>query len=249
MEKLTAILVDDMPEALAVLQADIQSYCPEIEITGTAQSVVEAAKLIKSQQPDILFLDIMLGGNTGFDLLEILPQTNFQLIFVTAHNEYAIQAFRFSAVDYLLKPIDPDLLVKAVKKAKERAAISLESLDLLKSQIQNPYSLAARISLPTQERIHVVDIANIIRCESLDNNTRFFLTNGEQIFVTRTLKKFEILFKEHPFLRVHQSHLINLNHLETFEKKDGGYIKMKNGDIVSVSVRKRPELIKALEQL
>jgi len=249
MGKLKAILVDDMQEALDVLQADLENYCPEIEILGTAKSVVSAAKLIKAEQPDILFLDIMLGGDTGFDLLEILPNSNFQLIFVTAHNEYAIQAFRFSAVDYLLKPIDPDLLVEAVNKAKERAAVSSESLDLLKAQIQNPNRLAARISLPTQERINVVDIASIMRCESLDNNTRFFLQNGEQIFVTRTLKKFELLLKEHPFIRVHQSHLINLTQLESYEKKDGGYIKMKNGDIVPVSVRKRPELMKALEEL
>ncbi len=249
MSTLKAILVDDMQEALDVLQADLAAQCPEVEILGTAKSVVEAAKLIKASPPDILFLDIMLGGDTGFDLLEIIPNSNFQLIFVTAHNEYAIQAFRFSAVDYLLKPIDPTQLVEAVSKAKERAAVSTESLDLLKAQIQNPNQLAARISLPTQERIRVVDIANIMRCESLDNNTRFFIKGGEQIFVTRTLKKFETMLKEHPFIRVHQSHLVNLSQLESFEKKDGGYIKMKNGDIVPVSVRKRPELMRALEEL
>ncbi len=244
-----AILVDDMQEALDVLQADIKTFCPEIEIIGTAKSVVEAAKLFKADQPDILFLDIMLGANTGFDLLEILPNNNFQLIFVTAHNEYAMKAFRFSAVDYLLKPIDPDLLQEAVGKAKERAAISSESLELLRTQIEHPNKLAPRISLPTQERIHVVDIVNIMRCESMDNNTRFFLENGEKIFVSRTLKKFEILLQDHPFIRVHQSHLINLEHLGSFEKKDGGYIKMKNGDIVPVSVRKRPELVKALDKM
>lgn len=249
MKKLSAVLVDDMPEALDVLKADIATYCPNVEVRGTAESVVAAAKLIKQTQPDILFLDIMLGADTGFDLLEILPDTNFQLIFVTAHNEFAIQAFRFSAVDYLLKPIDPDQLQEAVNKAADRAAISSESLELLKSQIQNPNRLAAKISLPTQERINVVDINQIVRCESLDNNTRFFLENGEQIFVTRTLKKFELLLKDHPFFRVHQSHLINLNQLDTFEKKDGGYIKMKNGDIVPVSVRKRPEVIRALEDM
>lgn len=244
-----AILVDDMQEALDVLQADIKTYCPEVEIIGTAKSVVEAAKMFKANQPDILFLDIMLGANTGFDLLEILPNNNFQLIFVTAHNEYAMKAFRFSAVDYLLKPIDPDLLQEAVGKAKERAAISSESLELLRTQIEHPNKLAPRISLPTQERIHVVDIVNIMRCESMDNNTRFFLENGEKIFVSRTLKKFDTLLQDHPFIRVHQSHLVNLEHLGSFEKKDGGYIKMKNGDIVPVSVRKRPELVKALEKM
>ena len=144
-----AILVDDMQEALDVLQADIKTYCPEVEIIGTAKSVVEAAKMFKANQPDILFLDIMLGANTGFDLLEILPNNNFQLIFVTAHNEYAMKAFRFSAVDYLLKPIDPDLLQEAVGKAKERAAISSESLELLRTQIEHPNKLAPSCLLYT----------------------------------------------------------------------------------------------------
>jgi len=241
--KLTAILVDDMPQALQVLKSDLADLYPEIEITGTAESVVDAAKLLRKQTPDLLFLDIMLGDGTGFDLLEIFPDLSSKVIFVTAYEEHAIKAFRFAAVDYLLKPINPEELKQAVEKAKTQLSASNEHLSVLKETFHNPDSLPERISLHTQEKIIIVKIADIIRCEADSNNTLFVLNSGKKIFVTKTLKQFEQMFTDHNFYRSHQSHLINMDFIQEYVRKDGGYLKMKNGDIVSVSVRKKTELI------
>lgn len=247
MEKIKAVIVDDLEEALELLSNDLKQECPEVEICGTAKNVIAAAKLINETSPDLIFLDIRLGDNTGFDLLEILPDLKAKVIFVTAYDEYALKAFRFSAVDYLLKPIDPSQLSEAVRKATSQIHNQAEGLHLLRKQIDNPNQLAKKISLPTMERLHIVDIENIMRCQSMDNNTRFFIEDDSNIFVTKTLKKFDELFKDHSFIRVHQSHLVNLKYVKAYEKKDGGYLIMQNGDHVPVSVRKKSEVIKALE--
>ncbi len=247
---LTAILVDDMPQALQVLQADLEETCPDVKILGTADSVVSAAKLLRQEQPDLLFLDIMLGDGTGFDLLEIFPDLKSKVIFVTAYEEHAIKAFRFAAIDYLLKPINPEDLQKAVERAKNLlSSSSNESIDILKETIKYPDSLPKRISLHTQEKIAVVEIENIIRCESDGNNTLFILHDGSKIFVTKTLKQFDQLFSEHSFFRTHQSHLINIKHIHEYVRKEGGYLKMKNGDIIPVAVRKKSEVMALLDNI
>ena len=246
---LTAFLVDDMPQALQILQHDLADCCPDIQIIGTADSVVSAAKQLRSLKPDLLFLDIMLGDGTGFDLLEILPNLSSKVIFVTASDEHAIRAFRFAAIDYLLKPIDPVELKEAVQRARNQLTDPVESIDLLRETIHSPTTLPNRISLNTQERIVVVEIRNIIRCEADGNNTLFHLSNGERVFVTRTLKQFDNLLKEHPFFRTHQSHLVNLEHIQEYVRKEGGYLKMDNGNIVPVAVRKKAELVQLLSDL
>ena len=245
---MTALLVEDMPQALQVLQNDLAEYCPDIRVIGVAHSVVEAAKQLRQHTPDVLFLDILLGDGTGFDLLEIFPNLKTRIIFVTASDEFAVRAFRFAAVDYLLKPVEPAQLQAAVQRAKSHLAHPAESLDLLKETIRRPEVLPSRISLNTQERIAVVDIGQIVRCEADGNNTWFVLAGGEKIFVTRTLKQFEQLLAQHQFIRVHQSHLLNLAYIREYVKKDGGYLKLKNGDIVPVSLRKKAEVLELLER-
>ena len=243
----TAVLVDDMPQALNILKNDLKELFPDIQIIGTANSIVEAAKLLRKKMPDILFLDIMLGDGTGFDLLEIFPDITSKIIFTTAHEEHALKAFRFSAVDYLLKPIDPAELRQAVEKAKSQVHLSNENIELLRETYNNPDKLPEKISLYTQEKIILVNISDIVRCEADNNNTIFILNNGKKIFVTKTLKQFEKMLADHPFYRTHQSHLININYIQEYIRKDGGYIIMKNGDPVPVSVRKKAELITLLE--
>ncbi len=246
---LTAIIVEDMPQAIKLLRADLAEHCPDVKIIGIAESIVQGAKLLNQKQPDILFLDILLGDGTGFDLLEIFPDIAAQVIFVTASDEFAVRAFRFAAVDYLLKPVEPELLKTAVQRAKEQLSlINKESLDVLKETIRHPNSLPKRLSLHTQDKIIVVEIEQIIRCESEDNNTWFFLESGQKIFVTRTLKQFDKLLEKHLFMRTHQSHLVNLKHIQEFVKREGGYLRMKNGDHVSVSVRKRQDLMRWFEE-
>lgn len=247
MSKYTAIIVEDMPQAMQMLEADIEQYLPEVKVSGKATSIVNAAKLLRQEQPDVLFLDITLGDGSAFDLLEIFPNLTSKVIFITASDEHAIKAFRFSAIDYLLKPIDSKLLIEAFEKVKSIKTMKQTGIDVLKEAIKSPDKLPTRISLHSHEKISVHLISEIVRCESDGNNTWFFMISGEKLYVTKTLKHFEELLKDHQFVRVHQSHLINFSFINEFSKKDGGFIKLKNGHEVPVSVRKKPEIMDMLD--
>lgn len=249
MTKLTAILVDDMPTALDMLQNDLTQFHPEIEILGTAKSVVEASKILQKQQPDILFLDIMLGDGTGFDVLEIHPNLSSKIIFVTASDEYAIKAFKFAAIDYVLKPYSNEDLTNAINKAKDQIKPDKEQLTVLQQSITKPNQRPKKISLNTSDKIMVVNLDDIIRCQSDNNYTEFFMNDGQKILVGKTLKHFADMLKEFDFLRVHQSHLVNIQFIKEFIKSDGGYLVLKNKTTIPVSVRKKNEVIQILEKM
>lgn len=249
MSQHTAILVDDLPAALKLLENDIQQKHPSISIIGKAAGVVEAAKLLRKQQPDILFLDIMLGDGTGFDVLEIFPNLRSKIIFVTASDEFAIRAFKFAAIDYVLKPYSDEDLAQAIEKAKQHIQPDSEQLNVLKDSISAPNQRPKKISLHTLDKIVVVDLDDIVRCESDNNYTQFFFQDGSKILVTKTLKSFSDMLKNYQFLRVHQSHLVNIKYVKAFIKSDGGYLILKNKNTVPVSVRKRAEVIEALNTI
>ncbi len=240
-----AILIDDIPQALELLRKDLADHCPDIEIIGEAKSVVEGAKLLRSKKPDVVFLDIELQDGSGFDILEILGDISFKIIFTTASDAHAIKAFRFSAIDYLLKPIDPEELKEAVNKLKQNIPNSKERIDLLLDNVKNRKGLK-KLALHTLDKIQVAEIAEIVRCESSGNYTTFYFTDGKNLLVTKTLKEFDKMLKEHQFVRVHQSHLINANHIREYVKSEGGYLVMKDGTHVPVSIRKKPAVIKML---
>ena len=245
----TAVIVEDMKDALELLKRDLENEHHDIEIIGTAQSVVEAAKILRKQEPDILFLDIMLGDGTGFDILEIFPDLNSKIIFVTASDEYAIKAFKFAAIDYVLKPYTQSDLTNAIEKAKHQIQPPKERLEILKDTLIAPERKPDKISLHTLDKIIIVNLEDIVRCESDSNNTMFFLNDGKKVFVTKTLKYFSDMLKPYGFLRVHQSHLVNLQCISAFIKTDGGYLMLKNGENVPVSVRKKAEVIEVLDQM
>jgi two-component system LytT family response regulator len=244
---LTAIIVEDMPDALQLLQRDIHANHQDIEIMDTAQSVVEAAKLLRKNQPDILFLDIMLGDGTGFDILEIVPDLTSKIIFVTASDEFAIRAFKFAAIDYVLKPYSQEDLALAIQRAKEQLKPNKERLDILKDTLAAPERKPDKISLHTLDKIIIVGLNDIVRCESDSNNTMFHLKDKRKIFVTKTLKYFSVMLKGYEFLRIHQSHLVNLQYISEYIKTDGGYLMLKNGENVPVSVRKKVEVMEILD--
>ena len=246
---LTAIIVEDMKDAMELLKSDIEANHTDIKIIDTAQSVVEAAKVLRKHQPDILFLDIMLGDGTGFDVLEIFPELKSKIIFVTASDEFAIKAFRFAAIDYVLKPYANEELTQAIERAKQQIQPSKERLDILKDTLYAPEKKPDKISLHTLDKIIIVSLDDIVRCESDSNNTIFYLKDGKKIFVTKTLKYFSDMLKLYGFLRIHQSHLVNLQYISAFIKTDGGYLMLKNGENVPVSVRKKAEVIEILDQM
>lgn len=248
MQQQTAILVDDMPQALEMLQKDISNNHPIIKIIGTANSVVSAAKILQKNQPDILFLDIMLGDGTGFDILEIIPNLTSKIIFVTASDEFAIRAFKFAAIDYILKPYSDEELKNAIEKAIHQIQPKNEQLLVLQESITTPNQLPKKISLHTLDKIVVVSLDEIIRCQSDNNYTTFYFDNGTKLMVTKTLKFYADLLKDNSFLRVHQSHLVNTKYIKEFIKSDGGYLVLKDKSTVSVSVRKRAEVIEMLSK-
>lgn len=240
---INAVIIDDIQEAIDVLKSDLESYCAEIEVIGSANGVVSGAKLIKELKPDLVFLDIQMPDGSGFDLLEILDDKNFKLIFTTASDEYAVKAFKFSAVDYLLKPIDPDELMDAVSRVTQQDRPA-ERVDLLKENLKSTKKLA----LNTLEKIHIVGVDEILRCESEINYTKFHFTDGTRLLVTKTLKEFDKLLRDHNFIRVHQSHLINADAIKEFIKSDG-YVVMKDGTKVPVSTRKKQVLMEMIAGL
>jgi two-component system LytT family response regulator len=237
-----AIIIDDIAEARAVLKSDLENYCASIEVVGEAEGVVTGAKCINELKPDLVFLDIQMKDGSGFDLLEILLIKDFKLIFTTASDEYALKAFKFSAVDYLLKPIDPDELMEAVNRVEHQEKAS-ERISLLKENLNHP----KRIALNTLDKIHIVQVAEILRCESSVNYTMFYFTDDTKLLVTKTLKEFDQLLSDHDFIRVHQSHLINVKFIKGFTKSDG-YIFLKDGIKIPVSTRKKQVLMDMIQK-
>ncbi len=243
-----AVIIDDTDMARSALRSDLKTYCPQVSVVGEADGVASGLELLTNHKPDLVFLDIRMADGTGFDLLEKLDEkakNSFKIIFTTAYNEYAIKAFKFSATDYLLKPVDPDELVLAVNKCETKAA-SAAPIDFLLDSFKDLQASSKRIALSSTDKIQIVALSEIISCESQRNYTLFFLTENRQILVTKTLKEYEDLLVPLNFQRVHHSHLINLKHLKEFVKIDGGYVIMSDKSQVPVSVRKRDDLLKAL---
>lgn len=247
MQKFKAIIIDDIAQSRATLKEDLEAYCPEIEVIGEAEGVVSGARLLKKTTPDVLFLDIQMPDGTGFDLLEILPEIPFKIIFTTASDAFAIRAFRFSAVDYLLKPVDPDDLMEAVNKLKSAPA-SGQDLDLLLDNMKSKEA-PTKLSLHTQDKIQIVNVSDIIRCESSGNYTIFHFADGTNLMVTRTLKEYDQLLGDSGFFRVHQSHLVNKKHITAYVKTEGGYLLMSNNQHVAVSLRKKASVMEMLDKL
>jgi two-component system LytT family response regulator len=249
MKKLNAVIVDDEARSRNVLAHLLSSYCPEIELLGTADNGADAGKLIKEERPDLVFLDIEMKGETGFDLLQQLGPVKFDIIFTTAHDKYAIQAIRFSALDYLMKPILADELRNAVKRVfdKKDGNDRVRQLDALVYNIS--YSNAdKKLALPTSNGLEFVSISEVVRCESSDNYTYFHLKDQTKLLISKTLMEFDRMLTPYYFFRVHQSHLINLRMIRKFQKGDGGILVMEDGTEIDVSRRKKSELIEKLSE-
>lgn len=242
-----AIIIDDIEDSRINLAADLRDYCPQVEMIGEADSVVNALKLIKSSSPQLVFLDIHLGDGTGFDILELLPQIEFKVIFTTSSDAFAIKAFKYSAIDYLLKPIDPDELLQAVNQAEGQYRLEHPQVEILMRHLKKEEQIS-KLALSTLDKIHVVEISDIVRCESSDNYTIFYFNDKTKLMVSKTLKTYENLLVECDFYRVHQKHLVNKLFIKEFVKTDGGYLKLKDGENIPVSTRKRAEVMQMISK-
>lgn len=244
-----AIIIDDIEQARITFKKDLQVYAPDVEVIGEANGVVEGAKLLKNIKPDILFLDIQMQDGSGFDLIDVLSEISFKIIFITASDAHAIKAFRYAAIDYLLKPVDPDELISAMNKFRENRINENEKYQLLNDSLKNHHKPNERLALHSQDKIHIVNICDILRCESSVNYTEFHFVNDKKLLVSKTLKEFEDLLTDSGFFRVHQSHLVNTKFIKEYVKIEGGHLIMNNGNMIPVSTRKRPEVMKMLEKL
>jgi len=250
-----AVLIDDDANLREGMKAMLTLYAPEINIIGEAESVKTGIEIIEQLTPDVAFLDIQMNDGSGFDLLEKLNQKlgkiSSHIVFITAHEKYAIKAFRFSALDFLLKPVDPDELKNVIAKIKNilHQNENFEHIKLFLENINKKNEGFKKIALSTSDGIHLFEINNIIRCESEDNYTKFFIKNHKPILISKTLKEYEELLTEYGFERIHQSHLINLNELKTYIKKDGGYVIMTDNSQLPVSQRKKERLQEIISNL
>jgi len=248
-KRIRSIIVDDDESNLENLRILLTTYCPGIEIVAEASTVVQAVSEIITKKPDLLFLDVEIKSSTGFDLLEQVENRNFHVIFVTAFDQYAIKALRFSAVDYLLKPISIEDLQTAINRAQQRMMQphpfkELENLmNNMRKETHTP-----RIALPLSGSIEFVPVSNILRCVGESSYTTFHLKGGSKMIISKTLKEYEELLEEHNFLRVHKSHLVNLNHVKSFVKTADAHIVMDDGSTVTVSDMKKQEVLKRMSR-
>jgi two-component system LytT family response regulator len=243
-----SIIIDDEPNNIENLELIIQQHCPGVSVVGTAQNAADGISAITTHQPDLVFLDIQMPGQSGFEVLKAIPSINFEVIFITAYDKYGIQAIKFSALDYLLKPIDVDEFKLAIEKAKLKIAgrQQNQSIENLLQYIKAGQNDPPKIALHTLTEIMYVKTTDIIRCEASNNYTTFYLNNGEQVLVCKTLKEFADILKPHQFLRTHQSHLVNLHFVKSYLKEDGGTLLLANKARVPISRQNREGIKNAL---
>jgi two-component system LytT family response regulator len=239
-----AIIVDDEDHCRATLFMQLTRYCPEVSVVAECSSAAEGLKVIVEKSPDVVFLDVEMPHMNGFEMLEQLSVPSFEVIFTTGYDAYAIQAIRFSALDYLLKPIDRDDLRKSVAKInREKENLMAQQLNILFQKLKNQL-LLQKIAFPTFQGFEVVPLDTIIRCEADNNYTYVFLKNHKKLLVSRTLKEIDELLEGHPFLRIHQSHIVNLNEIARYVRGEGGYVVMSDDTPVNVSRSRKDELFK-----
>lgn len=236
-KKLKTVIVDDEPNAVDFINSVIGDHCPELEVVGKAYNVTSGIKKIEEQNPDLVFLDVEMPNGTGFDLLAHFPEKEFDVVFITAFNHYAIKAIKFSAVDYILKPLNITEFIEAVRKVLQKRGSSKshgdENFKILMENLKSP--VPSRLAIPTAEGMEYLNPKEIIRIEADRSYSWFFLTGNRKILVSKNLKEFQDLLSDRYFFRSHNSHLINLKYVHKFVRKEGGYIEMQDGEQIPIS--------------
>ncbi len=245
------IIIEDEQKSRELLDAMIQKNCPELEIIGHASDVPQGVELIRSLKPDLVFLDINMPNGTGFEVLEQVSDLHFELIFATASDQHALKAIKYSACDYLLKPIDADELKAAVDKVikKKKSNSGMDNLQFLIEHLKRADENYQKITLPTGNAYEIINIKDIVRCEADGSYTTFYLNDKRKLVISAGLKHYEELLPEIDFIRVHHHHLINMNHVLRFLKEDGGYAIMSDGSKIEISRRKKEAFMDRLNRI
>jgi two-component system LytT family response regulator len=246
-----ALIIEDEQKSREMMVMLVEKNCPQLNLLGAAKNVKEGVELINSLNPELIFLDISMPDGTGFDLLEQVQGKKFEIIFTTATDKHALKAIKYSACDYILKPIDVDELKAAVEKVaqKKNAVPSMDNLQFLIQQFKKADDNYQKITLPTGNAYEIVNIKDIIRCEADASYTHFYLVGGKKLMISASLKHYEDLLPENDFIRIHHQHLINMGHVTRFLKQDGGYAVMSDGTQIEVSRRKKDAFMERLNRV
>jgi len=249
--ELRAIIVEDEENNRETLKNMLNEFCMDVTIVGEAESVEAAVAVISKEKPDVIFLDIEIKSGTGFDVLNLTSNLNFEVIFTTAFDQFAIKAMKFSSLDYLLKPIDLEELQNAIEKARSRKnqALYKKQLETLMLNLKHEKPKLNKICLSTSDGLDFIEVDTILYCKANGSYTTFVIDNKKDILVSRHLKEYVSLFNDHDFMRVHNSFLVNLKNIDKFVRNDGGYVLMKNGDRVNISRSKKDEFVEAMNSL
>lgn len=251
MKLIQAILIDDEPRGLTSLQKLLELNCPEVKVMQCCSKAEEARKAIQDLKPELVFLDIAMPGKNGFELLQELPAIDFEIIFVTAHDNFTTQALHLSAVDYLLKPVDDDLLVDAVRRAAKRIGDkgSKQQIEtLLHNVTQRNTERKLKLCIPSMKGFQVVDIRDIIYCEASSNYTNFYFTNRALICASKPIHEYETILEDAGFVRIHKSYVVNLEHIKEYLRGEGGSVVLSNGQEIEVSRRKKELLMQRMKE-
>lgn len=241
------IIIEDEEASRETLRNYLNKYCPQVEILSECKNIIEGKEAIDEQNPQLIFLDVEMPFGNAFDLIEQLDKIDFKIIFVTAYSNYAMKAINYSASYYILKPIDIEELENAVRKVEEELSresdteVQLQTKILLENLQNNAHK---KVVLPTLEGFEVVEMEDILHLEANDNFTNFYLKNGSKKVICRTLKFYEDVLKDSGFMRIHRSHIVNLNYITSYKKGKGGQVELKDGSVVDVSASKKEELLK-----
>ena len=246
-----AILVDDEPDGIRTLKKMLESHCPNVEVAATCSNAASAKQELEMIRPDVVFLDIQMPGKSGLDLLTEMPEKDFEVIFVTAHNEYMLQALQYSAADYLLKPVDEDRLIEAVQRVETR--IQAEKKEWTETLMHNLNKAGSpsemRLCLPTLKGFIVVKLDDIIYCEAERSYTIFHLDGKKTVTVSKSLIEYDNLLQETQFFRIHKSFLVNLNHIKEYQRGEGGLVIMTDNAEIEVSRRKKELFLNRMKEL
>lgn len=246
---ITAVIIDDENKGRLALRQKIADYCSNVEIVAEANNGQEGIEIIEKYKPQLIFLDIEMPRVNGFEMLNQLKDKNFHLIFTTAYDHYAIKAIKYSAFDYLLKPIDIDELKHAVEKIETTKSEDIRGqVELLQQNIKNPTVALNKLAIPTLDGLCFYNLSDLVHLEASSNYTNLFFLDGKKVLASKTLKDFEELLPEDTFFRPHHSHIINLNFISKYIKGDGGQIQLTNGSVVDVSRRKKEEFLKVISR-
>lgn len=243
----SAIIIDDEPDALEMLEWQLKNYCPQITIKCLCSSADEGIAAIKLHAPQLVFLDIEMPHKNGFEVIRSFPQPNFDIVFVTAYNQFAVQAFKVAALDYLMKPIDADDLVRTIQRfenKRQQTDISQQLKTLFQQYLAPQATTHTRVLLPTMESIELAEPQHIMRCESNGNYTNVFFEGGRKMLLSKTLKDMEEKLLQHGFVRIHHSYLVNMEHVTKYIRADGGMVEMSDGTVLAISRQRKEEFLK-----